>query len=234
MNASSDLSTTRAGTLRLPLPGRLNIHTARIVLFRVSAMLMYRSLRVLCFLVLFAASAIARPLVVIDAGHGGHDRGGMPGQKVPEKGYTLDVAKRLDGVLRAAGFRTVLTRRSDVFVSLGDRCRIANRERNAIFVSIHFNGATNYDAYGIETYYCSGSRSASLASSVHRALLSATGTMDRRIRSRGFFVLRRTSVPSVLCELGFLTNRREAGRIASASYRQTLAEAIARGIRSRY
>ena len=197
-------------------------------------MLMFRSLKILCLLIFLAASAVARPLVVIDAGHGGHDRGGMPGQRIPEKHYTLDVAKRLDSVLRRAGFRTVMTRRSDVFVGLGDRCRIANRQSNAIFVSIHFNGARNYKAYGIETYYASGSRSAALASAIHRSLLSSTGSIDRRVRSRGFFVLRRTNVPSVLCELGFLTNSYEAKKIASSSYRQKLAEAVARGIRARY
>ena len=180
-----------------------------------------------------AVSAFAKPLVVIDAGHGGHDRGGMPGQKVPEKHYALDVAQRLDRSLRSAGFRTIMTRRSDVFVGLGERCRIANSHSNSIFVSIHFNGARNYDAYGIETYYSSGRKSAALATAIHRSVLSSTGSIDRRVRSRGFFVLRRTSVPAVLCELGFLTNRYEAKKIASSGYRQKLAEAVARGIRAR-
>jgi len=197
-------------------------------------MIPFRWLRIICILLALGLSAVAKPLVVIDAGHGGHDRGGMPGQRVPEKGYTLDVANRLEAALKRAGFRTVMTRRSDVFISLGQRCAIANQYGNAIFVSIHFNGARNYDAYGVETYYSSGSRSASLASAIHRAVLSATGTMDRRVRSRGFFVLRRTSVPAVLCELGFLTNRDEARKIASSSYRQKLADAIVRGIRARY
>jgi N-acetylmuramoyl-L-alanine amidase len=101
-------------------------------------------------------------------------------------------------------------------------------------VSIHFNGAPNPDAYGIETYYSSGRASAALASSIHRSVLRATGSMDRRVRSRGFFVLRRTKLPAVLCELGFLTNRGEAKRIASGSYREKLAEAIARAIDARY
>src|SRR5690349_6725219 len=95
-------------------------------------------LRLVCACLFLAASAVARPVVVIDAGHGGYDRGGMPGQRIPEKGYTLDVAKRLASTLEAAGYRTVLTRRSDVFVPLGTRCDIANQQRNAIFVSIHF------------------------------------------------------------------------------------------------
>ena len=197
-------------------------------------MISFRWLRIVCIFLALTLSAMGKPVVVIDAGHGGHDRGGMPGQRVPEKGYTLDVANRVEAGLKRAGFRTVMTRDSDVFISLGQRCATANRQGNAIFVSIHFNGASNYDAYGVETYYSRGSRSAALASAIHRSILSATGTMDRRVRSRGFFVLRRPSVPAVLCELGFLTNKAEAGKIATAAYRQKLADAIVRGIRAKY
>lgn len=193
-----------------------------------------RCLRTLVFFFALALTALAKPTVIIDAGHGGHDRGGMPGQRIPEKHYALDVAIRLQKELQRAGYRTVMTRSTDVFVGLGERCRIANSHRNAIFVSIHFNGAANYDAYGIETYYSSGSKSAALAASIHRAVLQSTGSIDRRVRSRGFFVLRRTQIPAVLCELGFLTNRYEAKKIASSSYRQRLAEAVARGVRARY
>src|SRR5438477_12197909 len=80
--------------------------------------------------------------VVIDAGHGGFDHGGIPGQRVSEKDMTLDVAQRLKSVLAASGYRVVMTRDSDVFVPLGTRTAIANSNRNAIFVSIHFNSAT--------------------------------------------------------------------------------------------
>ena len=76
-------------------------------------------IRLLCAFCFLAASALARPLIVIDAGHGGHDRGGMPGQRVPEKGYALDVAKRLNANLRGAGYSTVMTRSTDVFVTVG-------------------------------------------------------------------------------------------------------------------
>ncbi len=192
------------------------------------------AIRFLCFCFAFAFSSFGRPLVVIDAGHGGQDRGGMPGQKIPEKGYALDVAKRLESKLRKAGFSTVMTRRRDVFISLDQRVAIANQYRNAIFVSIHFNAAPNKDAFGIETYYYSGRESAALATSIHRSVLGATGTADRRVRSRSFHVIRRTRMPAVLCELGFLTNRPEYRRIDTRSYRQRLAEAVARAILSRY
>ncbi len=189
--------------------------------------------RIICTLLLLAFSAAAAPVIIIDAGHGGHDRGGHPNQYYAEKEYALDVAQRLDSALRKAGYRTVMTRRSDYFVTLGDRASIANRYgSSAVFVSIHFNGAANTEASGIETYYHSGKKSAALAHSIHSKVLRATGAEDRRVRSRGFSVLRNTKMPAVLCELGFLTNRDEARRIRSSSHRQRLADAVAAGIRS--
>ena len=181
--------------------------------------------------VLADPAAVART-VVIDPGHGGHDRGGGPRQKIPEKPYNLDVALRLRNVLNAAGYRTVMTRTGDYFVGLGGRCAIANGQRDAIFVSVHFNSAPREGANGIETYYYS-SRSAKLAAAVHREVVRAAGTEDRRVRRRGFYVIRNTRIPAILCECGFLTNGSESRKITgSASYRQSLAEAIARGIQA--
>lgn len=188
-------------------------------------------LSVLC---LSAAPAWARPTVVIDAGHGGHDRGGVPGDRYPEKVYTLDVSRRLEARLRQMGYRTVMTRRGDYFVPLNDRCYIANSQRNAIFVSVHFNSAPREGADGVETYYY-GRRSGSFAAAVHRQVVRAAGTENRGVRQRGFYVIRNTRVPAILVECGFLTNRAEGRRIAgSGAHRQRLADAIAIGIRSRY
>ena len=170
--------------------------------------------------------------VVIDAGHGGHDRGGIPGQRVSEKDMTLDVARRLKGVLQASGYRVVMTRDSDVFVPLGTRTAIANSYRNAIFVSVHFNSATRRGASGIETYFY-GRDSLALASAVHHYVAGGAPSENRGVRRRGYFVLRRTNVPAVLVECGFLTNPTEAAYAQNASYRQKLAEAIAAGVRSR-
>jgi len=183
---------------------------------------------------LCTASSAKALTVVVDAGHGGQDRGGAPGQRVPEKPYTLDVALRLASTLRSNGVRVVLTRDGDYFVGLRQRCDIANAQRNAVFVSVHFNGAPRVAADGVETYYYT-SQSAGLAASVHRRLLAATGLPDRHIRRRGFFVIRRTSIPSILVEPGFLSNPQSAAKISSsAAYRQRLADAIARGIMDRY
>lgn len=189
---------------------------------------------VIAALLILASAAFAKPTIVIDAGHGGHDRGGMPGQRVPEKAYALDVAKRLDSVLRSRGFRTVMTRKGDYFVTLQDRCNISNAQSNAVFVSIHFNGAPNYEASGIETYYYRGRDSALLADRILRNVIASTGSPDRWVRPRPLYVLRHSRFPAVLCELGFLTCRAEAGRIAASSYRQRLAEAVASAIIARY
>ena len=181
-----------------------------------------------------AAPLPSRPstVVVIDAGHGGHDRGGIPGQRVPEKVMALDVAQRVRSILSSNGYRTVMTRDRDVFVPLGTRVAIANSYRNSIFVCIHFNSATRRGANGIETYFYS-SQSLPLASAIHYYVSRAAPSSNRGVRRRGYYVLRRTAVPAVLVECGFLTNPTEAQYAQSTSYRQMLAEQIARGVRSR-
>jgi N-acetylmuramoyl-L-alanine amidase len=179
------------------------------------------------------ASAGAQSLtVVIDAGHGGHDRGGIPGQTISEKDMTLDVAQRLRNVLAASGYRVVMTRDSDVFVPLGTRAAIANSYRNAIFVSIHFNATKRRGASGIETYFYSRD-SLPLASAIHYYITGGAPSANRGVRKRGYYVLRRTSIPAVLVECGFLTNPTEGAYAQTASYRQKLADEIAAGIRGR-
>ena len=188
------------------------------------------------FLVLLFASPNSRAYgpqgfstVVIDAGHGGIDRGGGPGQVIPEKPYTLDTALRLQKALNARGVHTVMTRTDDYFVPLPERVRIGGSQGNAIFVSVHFNSAPREEAHGIETYYYRGD-SFGLATRLHRAQLASLDTIDRNVRRRGFFVLRRSSVPAVLCEGGYLTNDEESRTILSESYRERWAQNVADAI----
>jgi N-acetylmuramoyl-L-alanine amidase len=170
--------------------------------------------------------------VVIDAGHGGHDRGGIPGQRVAEKDMTLDVALRLRNVLSANGYHVVMTRSTDEFVSLGGRVAVANSYRNAVFVCIHFNATGRSGANGIETYFYSRD-SLPLASAIHYYVTGGAPSANRGVRRRGYYVLRKTTIPAVLVECGFLTNPTEAAYAQSASYRQKLAEEIAAGVRGR-
>src|SRR5882724_10064671 len=170
--------------------------------------------------------------VVIDAGHGGHDRGGIPGQRISEKDMTLDVSQRLRNLLQASGYRVVMTRDSDVFVPLPTRVAIANSYRNAIFVCIHFNATQRKGASGIETYFYSRD-SLPLASAVHYYVVGGAPSANRGVRRRGYYVLRKTNIPAVLVECGFLTNPTEGAYAQTASYRQKLAEEIAAGVRGR-
>lgn len=168
--------------------------------------------------------------VVIDAGHGGFDRGGIPGQRVVEKTVALDVAQRLRKALDRQGYRTIMTRDADVFVPLGQRVAVANSYRNAIFICIHFNSAGRRGANGIETYFYSR-ESAFLAAGIHRQVVAGAPTENRGLRRRGFYVLRKTRIPAVLVECGFLTNPFEAELAQTAGYRQKLANEISNGIR---
>jgi N-acetylmuramoyl-L-alanine amidase len=182
------------------------------------------------FAAVFANDARAQNrTIVLDAGHGGFDRGGVPRQRIGEKAMTLDVAQRLRKILQASGYRVVMTRDSDEFVSLGQRVAIANSYRNATFVSVHFNSAPRAGANGIETYYYRGD-SAGLAANIHRHVVANAPSENRGIRRRGYYVLRRTSIPGVLVECGFLTNPMEGRYALDPNYRQRLAQAIARGI----
>jgi N-acetylmuramoyl-L-alanine amidase len=145
---------------------------------------------------------------------------------------TLDVALRLRNVLSSNGYRVVMTRSSDVFVPLGGRVAIANSYRNAVFVCIHFNATGRSAASGIETYFYSRD-SLPLASAIHHYVTGGAPSANRGVRRRGYYVLRKTTIPAVLVECGFLTNPTEAAYAQSASYRQRLAEEIAAGVRGR-
>jgi N-acetylmuramoyl-L-alanine amidase len=167
--------------------------------------------------------------VVIDPGHGGFDRGGIPGQSVPEKMVALDTALRLQKLLQRAGLRTVMTRTTDVFVPLSVRSAIANAQPDAIFVSIHYNAARRSSARGIETY-SENNRGAVLAGRIQRQIITRVSTENRGIRSAEYYVLRNCRLPAVLVECGFLTNPVEAQQALTAEYRQQVAEQIAAGI----
>jgi N-acetylmuramoyl-L-alanine amidase len=200
--------------------------------YRLAILLIVRVCLFFILVLLTSADIEARPaLVVIDPGHGGYDRGGGPGQILPEKPFTLDTGKRLARILKADGIKVVLTRSDDYYVSLGQRTSIANAYfgYNAVFVSIHFNSGRRLGAYGIETYY-NNSRAYRLAALIHPRVIQALGSMDRGIRHRGYFVLRRNRLPAVLVECGFLTNPAEAARIVTPGARENLAKAIAAAI----
>lgn len=176
------------------------------------------------------AGAASFSEVVIDAGHGGHDRGAVTGLTY-EKHLALDVARRLEVYLNQQGIRTKLTRERDRFIPLPRRVKIANDARRAIFVSIHFNSASNRGAIGIETFYHGRNRdSLTLAHMVQSAAIYKTRSPSRGVKHANFHVLSQNKRPAILVECAFLSNSSDRYRALSASFRQKMAEAIAMGI----
>jgi len=179
-------------------------------------------------LVCSGGSAMAFSTVVIDPGHGGADLGAADSY-VYEKHINLDVARRLERSLKEAGFKTIMTRSRDEFIALSERSSIANRQRNAIFVSVHFNSSYRTAALGIETFYRS-SDSEKLASLVQKELIKNCHAMDRGVKTANFAVLRNTKHPSVLVEGGFVSNKEERSAMCDPLYRQIVADSIARSV----
>lgn len=192
--------------------------------------------------------------VIIDPGHGGDDSGAIR-NGVLEKTLTLDVARRLEVLLNAHGLGTTLTRTSDQTISLIRRADMANRERECVFVSIHFDEGTRAAATGVQTFYAARQQapksglipswlpfvrtvfsaranleSESLAECVQEALVARTQAFNRGTRAEQFYVVAHVHHPAVLVEGGFLSNDAEIAKLATEAYRQRLAVAISEGI----
>ena len=193
--------------------------------------------------------------VVLDPGHGGHDRGAASKFGF-EKDFALDVALRARKMLESAGYKVVMTRSTDVFIPLEQRPAVANNIANSIFVSIHFNSTnTNPDARGFEIFSMAprwapatndahfserdlreepgnglDMPSGALAGSVFHALLGHVPMVDRGIKHARFAVLRLSTVPAILVECGFVSNKAESTLISSSAWRAHVAEAIVDGV----
>jgi N-acetylmuramoyl-L-alanine amidase len=169
-------------------------------------------------------------LVVIDPGHGGKDSGAPGLGGLLEKDVVLPIGKKVASILEQNGVQAVLTRNSDFFVELQGRVDIAERANATLFVSIHANSVDGRPAVnGLETYYYeSGYR---LAEVVHNNILQNIGTIkDRKVRKARFYVLRKSSMPSILVETGYMTGREDNPRLGTPEYQNRIAEAIADGI----
>jgi N-acetylmuramoyl-L-alanine amidase len=167
--------------------------------------------------------------VVVDAGHGGKDNGAYRRYGPPEKVVALDVAQRLERNLRESEIKTVMTRSSDVFIPLDQRVAIENSQKNAIFVSIHFNDSRRRGVHGFETYY-HAANSSELANRIQSKLMTIPHSVNRGVHTANFRVLRNAYYPAVLVECGFLSNRSEGNQARDAEYRELLSERIAEAI----
>ncbi|MFB4165189.1 N-acetylmuramoyl-L-alanine amidase [Alteribacillus sp. JSM 102045] len=173
--------------------------------------------------------------IVIDAGHGGSDPGAQANGLV-EKNVVLSVALRVEKLLKEDGVDVVMTRTNDTFITLSGRVSIAERANADSFVSIHANAATPA-AEGAETFYSTthkAQESRELAEAIQDRLVSDTGMNYRRVANAGFYVIKNTTMPSTLIELGFLTNSKDANRMKKAGYNDKAAKAVYNGIKDYY
>src|SRR5438876_3152791 len=167
--------------------------------------------------------------VVVDAGHGGKDNGAYRRFGGAERIANLDVAQRLNRKLRESQLKTVMTRDSDVFIELNDRVAIENAQKNAVFVSIHFNDSRRRGVRGFETYYHSGP-SFDLANGIQEKLMTIPNSKNGGVHTANFRVLRLATCPAVLVECGYLSNRSEGNQARDWEYRELLADRIAEAV----
>ncbi len=215
--------------------------------------------------------------IVIDAGHGGHDSGAVGAAGIYEKTVVLQIAKRAAKKFKAMGYKVHLTRRSDRFINLSGRTRIADRKDAKVFISIHANAIGDKSRYsqvqGIETYYLQKTRDAKsqrIAALENAAVLQGTDTLSKNViidsvlngpkiiesnklaidvqrqmvkhvkngysdakdggvRPAPFYVLVGASRPSILIEVGYITNPKERKRLLSSDYQERIAKGIVAG-----
>ena len=179
--------------------------------------------------------------IVLDPGHGGSDPGAIGPTGLQEKQVTLPIAEYLKSILEAKGAKVILTRTTDVDVygphasgvdELQARVNVANGNRADAFISIHINSFSNPNVGGIATYYFDGSdQSKKLASAVQGQIAEHSGfNGDRGIQPGNLYVLRHSLMPSILVELGFISNPKEEGHLKEMSTRQEFANELAKGL----
>ena len=190
--------------------------------------------------------------IFLDPGYGGSDSGAVSGG-VREKDLTLSVYNRLSSKLSSLGFTVLTSRNDDRYVDLVERADQANKANADMLLSIHFNAGGRGVAHGIETYYYQSQsdrvpkinkenhnsverldKSRKLANKVQQNLLYQTGANDRGVKRASFTVLRETSIPSILVELGFIDNPEEHNKIKTNAYQERLANGIVDGIIAYY
>jgi N-acetylmuramoyl-L-alanine amidase len=171
-------------------------------------------------------------VVAIDPGHGGADPGAVGINGIQEKNIVFSISTQVVQQLRRKGINAVLTRKGDQEIDLAPRVATAARIKAAVFVSIHANAISmsRPDINGLETYYYASAQGRRLAKAIHNRILRNTNLRDKGVRQARFYVIRRTKMPAVLVETGFVTGAQDAARFASASGRTQIAEAITQGI----
>lgn len=168
-------------------------------------------------------------LIVIDPGHGGNDSGTIGASGTYEKDLALYTASLLKDKLENAGATVILTRESDTYVSLEARVQIANAYRPDAFISIHYDSADQTEIQGITQYYYHSSQKG-LAESINKSMNEYNISKNRGTHFGNYQVLRHNGYPSVLLELGYLSNPEEEATVTGPKFQEQITTAISEGL----
>lgn len=167
--------------------------------------------------------------IVLDAGHGGNDRGTTGARGTDEKDITIITAELLRSKLQSAGANVVMTRESDIFVDLRKRVSVSHQLSADAFISIHYDAIEDSSVHGFTTYY-TNSYQKELAQFVHAGLAKKVDLKDRGARFGDYLVLRENRQPSILLELGYLSNPSEERAITTDYFREQATLGIYQGL----
>jgi len=172
--------------------------------------------------------------VMIDAGHGGTDPGAISVNGRYEKDLTLPVALKVAERLAAEPMiEPLLARSGDTYLAPSERAALANAQQVDLFISIHANTASSPSVAGTETYYWRDD-SAAFAQTIHESLLGAIGSNDRKVKKERFVVVRETTMPAALLELGFISNPADEAKLYDDQMQNRIADAIVAAIKTYY
>jgi N-acetylmuramoyl-L-alanine amidase len=187
-----------------------------------------------------AGPALTGKVLVVDPGHGGTDRGAT-GLGLQESRVVHDLATRIEGRLNALGGFAFLTRGVDGNPSDADRAGFANGAEADLLISLHCDRHDNPEANGVSTYHYGNDRyghfsamGTEFAGLVQREIVARTDLQDCRTHAKTWDLLRYTRMPAVRIELGYVTNPGDAARLADATFRDTIAEAVVVAVQRLY
>lgn len=176
------------------------------------------------------AQVLSDKKILIDPGHGGKDRGTKGENGTLEKDLNLKTALLLKEKLESAGAKVTLTRTADHFITLKSRVHKSKELDADAFISLHYDSSKNTEAEGITTYYYHSSKSRALGTRIHNQLKQKAPLNDRGVRVGDYYVLRKNSQPSVLLELGYLSNEQEENTVKTSDYQEKAASGIVNGL----
>lgn len=187
-----------------------------------------------------AGPTLSGKLVIVDPGHGGGERG-VDGNGLDEAGLVYDLASRVEGRLAATGSTAFLTRGPDIGMDEVDRANFANAAGADLVISLHVDAHDNPEASGCATYYYGNDRyghhsavGERFADLVQKEICARTDLVDCHAHAKTWDLLRRTRMPAVRIEVGYLTNPGDASRLADPEFRDVLAEALVAAVQRLY